>query len=65
MKEKLKMKSDSAEFLKLVKQNEMLEAKKVFEQSMNSKVVSTITEFRKEVAKNFFNKTENGHQKTS
>lgn len=66
MKENLKMKkSDSAEFMTLLKQDQMLEAKKVFEKAMNARIVSTVTEFRKEVAKNFFNKTENGHQTAS
>lgn len=51
------MSSEKAkQFVELVKENKMVDAKKVFERTMQLKVVDTVTKLRKEVASKFFNK---------
>lgn len=44
------------EFTKLIIDNKMLDAKKVFEKTMQEKMLKIVSETRKEVAKNLFNK---------
>lgn len=51
MKEKIK------ELVEFVKNDKPLEAREAFREIATSKIASKIESFRREVAKNFFNKT--------
>lgn len=49
--------SDRAQkFAGLVQENKMSDAKKVFERTMQERVVDMVSKMRQEVAANFFNK---------
>jgi hypothetical protein len=45
-------------FSKLIIENKMTDAKRVFEKTMQDKMSSIVANMRKEVAKSFFNKSE-------
>lgn len=50
------MKNKAKEFVGLVRDNRMLDAKKVFEQVMQTKMVNHVSALRKTVAENLFAK---------
>ena len=48
--------SDGKTFFDLVKNDRMSDAKKLFQERMDSKIVDAVSRMRQEVAKKFFNK---------
>lgn len=50
------MNSDGKKIVELVKENKMLDAKKVFQHAMDVKMAKIVTKMREEVAKTVFGK---------
>jgi len=51
------MKNDNLEFMHRVMKNEVVEAKKIFEKALASKIAVKVSELRQRVAKEYFNKS--------
>ncbi len=50
------MKTEGKQIVELVKENKMLDAKKIFQSAMDKKMASVVTQMRETVAKSVFGK---------
>jgi hypothetical protein len=50
------MNKSESSIYKLIVQDRLIDAKEVFRQRMNAKMVDTISQMRQDIAKKFFNK---------